>query len=343
MEEKPQSGISVIICCYNSSERLPQTLRHLALQEAPPDVNWEIILIDNASTDGTAAVAEREWRQYGRKEVPVNVLSEPTPGKTYAFNTGVDAAKFEYILMCDDDNWLNPTYIALAFQIMEGDAQIGALGGCGIFEPERPLNPEIEQLSHYFVNGPQTWASTEHWVYGAGAVYRKSILTALLMQGWRQITPGRKGKSLLGGEDVEICFMFYLSGYKIIADDELKFRHFVPLKRQKIKYIIDLTFWLSYSHVLMNSYYPILNNDKRSIEEIINKWLWGATKGHLKNLVRFALKKIKVWKKPTLEERLSFNRLHGTWYALLKNRKRIIDHHKQTRALIFEQNTCTIT
>jgi glycosyltransferase involved in cell wall biosynthesis len=334
MEEQPQSGISVIICCYNSSNRLPQTLRHLALQDVPSDVNWEIILIDNASTDGTAAVAEREWTQYGLNEVRFNVLSEPKPGKNFAFNTGIEAAKFEYVLTCDDDNWLNSNYIALAFQIMEGEALIGVLGGCGIFEPEYPLNPEIEQLSHYFVNGPQTWASTEHWVYGAGSVYRKSILTDLIRQGWKQITTGRKGKSLVCGEDVEICFMFYLSGYKIATNNNLQFRHFVPLKRQKIKYIIDLTFWLSYSHVLMNSYYPILNDDKRPIGEIINKWLWGATKSHLKNLVRFALKKIKVWEKPSLEERLAFSRIHGTWYALLMNRKRIIDHHKQTKALI---------
>jgi len=346
MEEQPESGISVLICCYNSSERLPKTLKHLALQEVPSHVNWEIILIDNASTDGTATVAEREWAQYGIQNINFTVLSEYTPGKNYAFNTGLHAARFEYILTCDDDNWLNPDYIALAYEIMKADAQVAALGGCGIFEPELPLTPEIEQLSHYFVNGPQTWVSTEHWVYGAGSVYRKSILTDLIASGWQQITTGRKGKSLVCGEDVEICFMFYLTGHKIIADDNLQFRHFVPLKRQKIAYIIDLTFWLSYSHVLMNSYYPILNDDKRPIGEIINKWLWGATKSHLKNLVRLALKKIKVWEKQSLEERLSFNRTHGTWYALFKNRKRIIDHHKQTKALILSKNmstACTTT
>lgn len=343
MESQAKSGISVIICCYNSSERLPQTLRHLTLQKVPSHVNWEIILIDNASTDDTAAVAQREWAQYGLLNINLTVLSESTPGKNYAFNTGIEASKFEYILTCDDDNWLNTNYIALAFQLMEGDAQIGALGGCGIFEPELPFNPEIEQLSYYFVNGPQIWASTEHWVYGAGSVYRKSILTGLIGNGWRQITTGRKGKNLICGEDVEICFMFYLTGYKIIASDELKFRHFVPLKRQKIAYIVDLTFWLSYSHVLMNSYYPMLNDDKRPIGEIINKWLWGATKSYLKNLILLAFKKIKDQEKPTLEERLSFNRIQGTWYALLKNRKKIIDHHKHTKALISSKNRCTIT
>jgi glycosyltransferase involved in cell wall biosynthesis len=327
-------GISVIICCYNSGLRLAQTLKHLAQQRVPSDIPWEVILIDNASTDQTALIAEQEWKKYQVANVGFTVLAEPIPGKNYAFNRGLNTAKYEYVLTCDDDNWLNPDYLARAFQIMESDPTIGALGGCGVFEPELPSNPEIDGLSNSFVNGPQTWASTEHWVYGAGSIYRKSILTDLMSKGWTQITSGRKGKSLICGEDVEFCFMIYLSGYKVVADDHLKFKHFVPLNRQQIAYIVDLSFWLNYSHVLMNSYYPILNNDKRPIAEIINKWFWSATKCYWKNLVLVALRKVKVWKKPSLEEKLAFNRIKGTWHALFKNRNRIIDHHERTKLLL---------
>jgi glycosyltransferase involved in cell wall biosynthesis len=332
--QSAERGISIILCCYNSGLRLPQTLKHLALQRLPTGIPWEIIVIDNASTDGTAVIARKEWSKYQVDGAGFTILSEPRPGKNYAFNTGLDAARFEYILTCDDDNWLNPDYLARAFQIMEADPAIGALGGCGIFEPELPSNPEISRFSHNFVNGPQTWADAEHWVYGAGSVYRKSALRKFMTRGWQQITSGRKGKSLICGEDVEFCFMIYLSGYKIAADEHLAFRHFVPLKRQTIGYIIDLFLWQHYSHVLMNSYYPILNQDKRPIEEIINKWLWGATKTYLKNLLWAAFKKLKIREQPTVEERIKFSGIHGTWLALLKNRKRIIDHHQQIKALL---------
>jgi len=327
-------GISVLICCYNGSQNLPETLKHLALQQVPLDIPWEIIVIDNASTDSTAITAQQEWEKYAVKTAGFKILSQPVPGKNQAFDMGLKAAKYEFILTCDDDNRLFPDYIARAFQIMSSDEKVGALGGFGIYEPEQPVNPEIERFSYYFVNGPQTWVDTDHWVYGAGSIYRKSVIMDLINIGWQQITTGRKGKSLICGEDVEFCFMIYLSGYKIIADDHLKFKHFVPLKRQKLAYILDLSFWLSYTHVLMNSYYPILNHDQRPIKRIINHWLYGATKTYLKNVVLLTYKKIKMRKEQTVEEMILFNGIHGTWYALLKNRKKIIDHHEHTKALL---------
>ncbi len=247
---------------------------------------------------------------------------------------GLQAAKFEFILTCDDDNWLFPNYITRAYQLMAADPKLGALGGLGIYEPELPLKKEIERFSNYFVNGPQAWANTEHWVYGAGSVYRKSILTNLIGRGWQQITSGRKGKSLICGEDVEICFMIYLNGYKIMADEELKFKHFIPLKRQKIAYITDLSFWLSYSHVLMNSYYPIINGDQRPIRDIMNNWFFGATKSYLKNVILLIYKKTKVWEKRTVEEKILFNSNYGIWYGLYKNRALVINHHEHIKKLL---------
>ena len=252
---------------------------------------------------------------------------------------GLKGAQYEFILTCDDDNWLFPDYIARAYEIMISDAKIGALGGFGIFEPEQPVNPEIERFSYYFVNGPQTWVNTEHWVYGAGSVYRKSIITELINDGWQQITTGRKGKSLICGEDVEFCFMIYLKGYKIVADNNLKFKHFVPLKRQKVSYILDLHFWLNYSHVLMNSYYPILNDDKRPIRKIINGWLIGSSKTYLKNLFLLAYKKARVWETRTIEEKMLFNGIYGTWSSLFKNRAKIINHHEHTKTLLARRNS----
>ncbi|MHB8206953.1 glycosyltransferase family 2 protein [Mucilaginibacter sp.] len=330
-------GVSVLICCYNGSMNLPETLKHLALQQVPSDIPWEILVIDNASTDATAIVAKKEWEKYGVKTAGFSVLKQPVPGKNYAFDMGLKAARYEFVLTCDDDNWLLPGYINRTFRIMSGDPKIGALGGYALYEPQQPVNKEIEAFTYCFVNGSQTWAETDHWVYGAGSCYRKSILLDLLDSGWQQITTGRKGKSLICGEDSEICFMIYLSGYKIIADDHLKFKHFVPLKRQKISYIIDLSFWLSYSNVLMNSYYPILNDDKRTIQHIINHWLFGATKTYLKNLFLLIYKKMIVWEKRTVADKIKFNGIYGTWYALLKNRRKIIAHHGQTKAILAKQ------
>jgi len=327
-------GVSVVICCYNGAGRLPETLRHLALQEVPAEIPWEIILIDNASTDETGRLGNEIWQKLNSKSCTLTILEESTPGKNYAFRKGVAAARYDYILTCDDDNWLNPAYVALAFRIMNADPTIGALGGCGIFEPQQPLNPEIEPYTAYFVNGSQVWADTEHWVYGAGSVYRKSIFNDLIKHGWQQITTGRKGKSLICGEDVEICFMIYLTGYKIIKDDNLTFRHFVDYKRQSEAYIIDLCFWLSYTHVLLNSYYPIISHDKRPIEKIINGWLKGSSKTLLKNILSLFYQRLITREQISTAQRLLFSSNYGTFRSLLKNRVKIINHHRQVKQLL---------
>jgi len=54
-------GISVVIACHNSSKRLPQTLEHVKQQNVPEHVQWEVIIVDNASTDNTAQIAQSIW------------------------------------------------------------------------------------------------------------------------------------------------------------------------------------------------------------------------------------------------------------------------------------------
>ena len=62
-------GISVVVCCYNSIARIGETLTYLSNQKVPADVAWEIVLVDNASTDRTADFAREHallLRQLGQ-------------------------------------------------------------------------------------------------------------------------------------------------------------------------------------------------------------------------------------------------------------------------------------
>src|SRR5260370_31920760 len=54
-------GVSVIICCYNSSAKLPATLGRLRSQRDTEAIPWELIVVDNASSDDTVAVARQPW------------------------------------------------------------------------------------------------------------------------------------------------------------------------------------------------------------------------------------------------------------------------------------------
>ena len=124
-----RNGISVIVCCYNSSLRLPETIKHLVAQEVGALLQWEVIFVNNNSTDNTSDVILQEWHKYNPQNVGFKIIDEPRPGQSFARDKGVEKAQFDIIVFCDDDNWLCPTHINTAYFILQNDPGIGAVGG----------------------------------------------------------------------------------------------------------------------------------------------------------------------------------------------------------------------
>lgn len=328
------AGVTVIVCCYNSSNRLPETIKHIAGQIVPDSIGWELIVIDNASTDDTAKVASSEWAKYDIRNVKFTITEELQSGLRYAREKGLRSASYEYVIFCDDDNWLCPEYVSVAFRVMDNDDEIGVLGGCGIFEPEQPMWPEIEKHKASYVNGEQTWAETQHWVYGAGCVYRKSVLLDFYDQGWQQITVGREGSKLSAGEDVEICFMYFLNGYKIKADNRLKFRHFVPINRQNVDYLVNMAYWISYTNVILNPYYHLMAKSATPISHSLLRWCKQAKNNLLKRKLRLFYNQIRYLRSLTLEEKKSLAATRATFDALKQKRGQLIWQYDHVAELI---------
>jgi glycosyltransferase involved in cell wall biosynthesis len=327
-------GVSVIVCCYNSAKRLPATLKHLAFQVVEKNILWEIILVDNASDDHTAKVAKEEWGKYDFVNIDFKIFMEEKKGKIHALQRGIKEARFEFLLTCDDDNWLSERYIATAFQIMEADHSIGVLGGLGLIEAEQPALLKQEELNQLTVHGPQVWAQTDHWIYGAGSILRKSLQINLMNNCWPQITTGRKGSKLISGEDVEICFMIYLLGYKIVADDKLTFKHFVPFNKQKIEYITKMAYWLSYSYFLLSGYLVIINDEKKSINKITCRLLTVHLKALLRQFVKLFYQKLIYGKNTTLDQKKEILANLGMIRSFFENRKKVIEQSKDLRKFL---------
>jgi glycosyltransferase involved in cell wall biosynthesis len=230
-------GVTVVICTYNGASLLPATLRHLAHQQVRPDIPWQLIVVDNASSDDTSRVAKEEWRRYDTS-AQFTLLHEPTPGLNHARTLGLTHAQFEYVLFCDDDNWLNPQYVRMAFDLMQQHPSIGVLGGCGelVYEAAPPAWAAALPL---FANGPQEKKSGKvrlNAVYGAGCVLRKSVLASIMRAGFKPMLSDRKGAILSSGGDYEICYAFVLAGYDIWYDERLTFKHFMTANRQTWEY-----------------------------------------------------------------------------------------------------------
>ncbi len=260
-------GVSIVICCYNSAARLPATLQYIAAQQVPAHIPWELLIVNNNSTDDTADVARQFFQAH--PGISGEVLEEDTPGLSYARQKGFDHAQFEYIILCDDDNWLKADYTQTAFEIMEGDRAIASLGGCGTPVFETGSAPRwFNDYRDYYATGPQNGHSgditpTRSFVYGAGAVFRASALSALKVKGFENLLTDRKGNSLVTGGDNELGYALVLSGHRIWYDERLQFFHFITAKRLTLSYFLKLARYNAYSKFLLAPYVDLIHPANR--------------------------------------------------------------------------------
>lgn len=254
-----KSGISVIICCYNSAARLPQTLKHLFLQRISSAIDWEIIIVDNNSSDNTSFIAEKEWSAYN-STVPFKVVQEPLQGLSNARKRGVKNASYELILFCDDDNWLEKNYLTHAYNIMHSNPNIGVLGGQseGYFEVTKPV--WFKNFEFAYALGKQLpstgIANDRKYIAGAGMVVRKSILQKLEDLSFYNLLSDRKGKDLSSGGDSELCLIVLFLGYDLYYDERLQFIHYIPAGRLSWSYCVNM---ISESYGIPQIYYNLYN------------------------------------------------------------------------------------
>lgn len=267
-----EKGVSIIICCHNSSKLLNETLRHICSLRSSEEFKWEVIIVDNASSDNTSVVSEKLLKEY-KCPVPFRIINQPEPGLSYARKTGLDNALYEYILFCDDDNHLDENYLINGFKIMESDKLIGALGGISEAVSDTDI-PEwfYEHAQNYSV-GRQAGKSgditdTNIVLWGAGMYVRKEALLDLYSNGFYSFLTDRKGKELTSGGDSEKCYALRLAGWKIWYDERLKLRHFIPENRLKWDYLRKLNRGFGAQKIDFDPYLNVINSDSDSE----NKW-----------------------------------------------------------------------
>ena len=144
------ASLSVIIPARNEAQNLPVLLRSLASQKLKPR---EIIVVDDGSSDGTAAVA----RQLGAKVIPSPPLPQDWRGKPWACQQGAQAAGGDWLLFLDADTWFAPDGLA---RVLSGYA-----GGAFSVGPYHAVRQAYEYLSLFF-NLHMTLGTVPHGLFG---------------------------------------------------------------------------------------------------------------------------------------------------------------------------------
>jgi glycosyltransferase involved in cell wall biosynthesis len=235
------TGVSVVICCYNSAGRIEDTLRHVAAQRASPDLAWEVVIVDNASTDGTADAAALVWEQLGC-HAPLRVVVERELGQMHARRTGVHTARYDLISFVDDDNWISSSWLELVVEIFRNHPDVGACGGKNSPIVQGPAPTWLPQVAGAFALGAQSGRSgyleaERGFLFGAGLSLRREAWHGAMNRAPELLLPGRRGRAVLSGDDEEICYRLLLLGWRLWYQEELNLAHCLSPNRLRWGYM----------------------------------------------------------------------------------------------------------
>jgi len=286
-------GVSVVICCHNSAKRLPPTLQHLVAQQIR-GAKWEVIVVDNSSTDDTVEVAARCWPK--EQTHLFRIVQEPELGLTYARKRGLGESSYEFVCFVDDDNWLCPTWIEDVLDLMTRHSEVAVSGGVNYAVSETPAPAWFSHCKFMWavsVDDPLTGDITESGlaVCGAGLTLRYSAWRRLVADGFEPLLSGRRGTSLVGNEDNELCFALRMAGWHIWVDPRLTLQHFLPSGRMTWAYARRLHRAAGMSGVALDAYFYGDRSSPTGLRARLREhWQWQALtllKGFLMRPIRF--------------------------------------------------------
>lgn len=226
--------ISVILCTYNRAPHLQETLGSLERLSVPPGLEWELLVVDNNSTDETQAVVAA-LRDRGR--LPIRYIFESQQGKSFALNTGIKEAYGEIIAFTDDDVTVDPRWLA---EIRAAFDKFGCVGVGGrvlpVWAKEKPawLTDEVGLMgvvaSFDLGEDPHRLTTPP---YGVNMAFR---MVAFEKYGLFRTDLGPTAGQLLRGEDSEFCGRLLAAAETIMYAPGAVIRHVVEPERLEKRY-----------------------------------------------------------------------------------------------------------
>jgi len=253
-------GLSIIIATYNASIMIEETLRRLEVMHKIQNFPWEVLIIDNNSTDNTIEKARNFWNN----QVDLRIINEPKQGAGYATFRGMKEAKYSYISFVDQDNWVRPDWMINSVGNIESSELIGIVCGKGtpIFEVDEPA--WFNRYQQNFAVGPQSnhngkAENINTFFYNAGSIMRKAAIDDLIHKGFAPFMKSRATNQILAGDDTEIQMMLRFLGWEIHYQDNICFDHYMPANRLSLEYFREMRKGMGATSVYLGIYRNALN------------------------------------------------------------------------------------
>ncbi|MEH2037517.1 hormogonium polysaccharide biosynthesis glycosyltransferase HpsE [Nostoc sp.] len=232
---------TVAIPTYNGESRLPELLERLQNQVHTENLSWEIIVVDNNSTDNTAKVVQTYQKDW-RFPYPLKYCFEAKQGAAYARKRAVAEANGRLIGFLDDDNYPVLNWVVAAYTFGEKYPKAGAYGSQ--IHPDWEVEPpeNFKRIAPFLAitergNLPLLYeASKKLLPPSAGLVVRKQAWLESVPE--KSILTGRVKGNMLTSEDLEMLSYIQKSGWEIWYNPEMEISHKIPKLRLQKDYLI---------------------------------------------------------------------------------------------------------
>ena len=262
--------LSLIIPTFNRSALLVQTLQSVAQQSAPAE-DWECIVVNNNSTDDTVECFDKFCRE--NPDFNLRMVFEPNQGLSYARNCGIRESVGEYMAFIDDDEHFSKEFIASYISFFDATPEAVAAGGPIVAEypagaprwmscfTERPiantlyLGDKVREFPAGKIPG------------GGNMALRRS---AVRRYGVFDISLGRKGNKLIGGEESDLFERLQIAGARYFYVPNAVMHHIIIPEKLTDDYFERLSYIVGASQLLRAKFYHRVGRARMAE---VGKWL----------------------------------------------------------------------
>lgn len=289
--------ITAAICTHNRAALLPAAMESLLAQNLSP-TNYEVLVIDNASTDATPAVIGRYLDAPG----PVTLRSavQPILGLSHARNLAAEMAVGEIIAYMDDDAVADPGWLAALLDAYAAFPDAWAAGGPVrlAWQTHRPAwlgNELLPMLSRLDLGAEQRPLGVQEYLWGTSLSCHRQAFRSL---GLFRTDLGRRGYALVGGEDTEFQQRIRAAKRQVIYAPAAQVAHWVEPARTRQRYFVVRTYGKGRTRALVDAgqldraaqrrkaWRQIASAGKSGLRKIVR---WGDPATRLHSLMEIAL------------------------------------------------------
>ena len=215
--------LSVIIPAHHAARMLAETLPALVASDLPRDC-WELILVDDASTDETALVAAPH------ADTVVRLAGKPH-GPAYARNRGAEVSRGDVLVFFDADVRVHNDTLHRFANLFTTQRTLGAAFGSYDARPAAPgIVSQYRNLLHHYVHQQGAGEAETFWA-GCGAIRRSAFLEIGMFDEWHYPRPQI--------EDIELGRRLRRQGYRILLRPDIEVTH---LKRWTLSTVLATDF-----------------------------------------------------------------------------------------------------